>query len=167
MRNGIVVKSWRARAPCAGGMTLVEVVIVLALMVVVGNFALLISCSSYRGVSYHTDRANLVAALEHARAQAIDDVCDGSACSDGAPHGVSIQSDRYVIFQGSSYSTRDMSLDEVVEANSSITHSGTPEVTFSAGSGDVIAPGLIVLSDAYGRTSTTTIGEFGQISWTD
>ena len=150
-----------------GGFTLVEILIVLALIVIIGKFALMISFDTYRGASYHTDRSYFVAVLEHARTLSIDDVCEGSACTGGMPHGVSIQNNRYVMFQGTKYSARDPSLDEITEANPSIIRSGLSEIVFAPGSGNVLQAGDIILTDPSGRTSTITIGAYGQILWTN
>jgi len=149
------------------GFTLVEILVVLALVVVVGKFALMISFDTYRDSSYHADRAYLIAALQHARALSVDNVCEGNDCESGVPHGVSIQSDEYVIFQGVSYAARDPSLDEVIGADPTIVRTGLIEVVFAPGSGDVSSPGYFTLTDASGHTSTVTIGNYGQIFWSD
>ncbi len=148
------------------GFTLIELLVVLVLVIVVGRFALIVSFDRYRRASYHVDRAYLIAALERARSLALNDVCEGGSCAGGVSHGVSIRPDSYVIFQGASYATRDPSFDEVVEANSTIVRSGLSEIVFAPESGDVSQSGAIVLVDSSGRTSTTTIGSYGQISWT-
>lgn len=149
------------------GLTLIEIMVVLGLMAVVGSFALMVSFDAYRDSSYHADRAALIAALQHARAESIDDVCEGEACTGGTPHGVSIEPSRYVIFQGLSYASRDADADEIIDADPTISHSGLSEVVFAISSGDVAQTGDILLTDASGHTSTTTIGSEGQISWTN
>jgi prepilin-type N-terminal cleavage/methylation domain-containing protein len=149
------------------GLTLLEILVVLGIFTIVGSFALVVSLDTFRDTSYHADREALIASLEHARAEAVDDICDGASCATGSPHGVSIQADRYVIFQGSSYVARDMGEDEIIDANPAITHSGLAEVVFATSSGDVVNPGDIVLIDTSGRISTTTIGSYGQISWSN
>jgi len=149
------------------GFTLVEVLIVIVLVVIIAKFALTVSFDTYRASSYHADRAYLIAALQHARALSVNDVCEGAACTSGAPHGVSIQTDRYIVFQGSSYAARDPSFDEVIGVNPAIDRTGLDEVVFIPGSGDVSIPGDIALTDLSGRTSTVTIGSYGQISWSN
>jgi prepilin-type N-terminal cleavage/methylation domain-containing protein len=149
----------------SGGFTLTEILLVLALIVIVGRFALMISFNTYRGASFHTDRAYLISALQHARAQAENNVCAGSTCTSGASHGVSIETHRYVVFQGSSYATRNPAYDEPIEANPTIIRNGLSEIIFAPGSGDATPTGDIVLSDPSGRSSTITIGNYGQIFW--
>ena len=148
-------------------MTLVEIIVVLALVVIIGKFTLMISFDTYRDTSYHTDRSYLIAALQHARAESVDDICEGDSCTDSAAHGVYIHDDQYVIFQGTSYAAHDPSFDEIVEANPRTIRSGLSEIVFAPGSGDATPSGDIVLADPSGRTSTTTIGAYGQIFWTN
>jgi prepilin-type N-terminal cleavage/methylation domain-containing protein len=149
------------------GMTLIEILIVLGLMTILGSLTLCVSFGTYRDSSYHTDRAQLISALQHARAESIDDICDGAYCVSGMPHGVFIQSDAYVIFQGANYTSRDPAIDAVIDANPAITHSGLSEVVFATSSGDVSTTGTIVLTDMSGHASTTTIGGDGQVTWSN
>jgi prepilin-type N-terminal cleavage/methylation domain-containing protein len=149
------------------GLTVIEVLVVLGIMTIVGGFALVVSLTAYRGSSRHAGRATFVAALQHARAESIDDICEGSACVAGAPHGVSLQADHYVLFQGPSYLARDASVDEAIPADPGLAHSGLSEVVFMNASGDAAQAGDIILTDPDGHVSTTTIGSEGQISWDD
>ena len=149
------------------GMTLIEILVVLGLFTIIGSFALPVSLSMVRDSSYHADRASLIAALQHARAESVDDACAGSSCNAGAPHGVSIQPHTYVIFQGPHYASRDAVQDEVIDANPSVGHGGVSEIIFAPSSGDVAAPGEIVLTDASGHASTITVGSEGEIIWSN
>ncbi len=148
-------------------MTLIEIMVVLGLIAVVGSFALLVSFDTYRDSSYQADRATLIAALEHARAESIDDVCEGEVCTGGAAHGVSIEPGQYVIFQGTSYASRDADADEVLDADPTVSHSGLLVVVFATSSGNAVQSGAISLTDSSGATSAITIGTEGQISWSN
>ena len=147
-----------------GGFTLFEVVIVMAFIAVVGGFSMFMSMDTYRGYNFHTERDLAIAALQHARAQAIGNICNGAGCATGKPHGVSIQADKFVIFQGSSYAARDVSQDATIPANSTVAHSGQTEIVFAQLSGNVGVPGSITFSDP-GRSSNITVGAQGQIFW--
>jgi prepilin-type N-terminal cleavage/methylation domain-containing protein len=149
------------------GFTFIEVIIVLALVVVIGRYALLVSFDTYRDSSYHTDRSSLIGILQHARAESINSICEGNECTGGVPHGVSIQADRYVLFQGASYASRDSNVDSIFEVNPTISHSGLSEILFASVSGNVAHAGDVTLTDLTGHTSTITIGSEGQISWSN
>ncbi|OGG52889.1 hypothetical protein A2851_04345 [Candidatus Kaiserbacteria bacterium RIFCSPHIGHO2_01_FULL_53_29] len=146
--------------------------IVMALVTIVGAFGLLLGTDSYRGYSFHSDHDILVAALQHARSQAIGNVCLGEGCTHGMPHGVFIDAahNRYVIFQGTNYATRDGEVDAALEAAPGMTRSGLSEIVFAQLSGSANSaeapPWGIVLTDPTGRTSTTTIESEGRIWWT-
>ncbi len=105
-------------------------------------------------------------ALLHARSLAVGNVCLGAACTEGKPHGVSIQPNQFVIFQGAPYATRDVAEDAVIQANPAITHSGLPEVVFTELSANPHVTGSITLTDPVGNSSVVTIGTEGQIFWT-
>jgi Tfp pilus assembly protein FimT len=149
------------------GLTLFEILIVLGLMTTLATLTLFISFGTYRDSSYHDDRAMLIAALQHARAESIDDVCIGTTCVTGMPHGVSIQEDRYVVFQGTSFVSRYTDADQVIEANPNINRTGLIEILFAPSSGNAQITGTITLSDMSGHVSTTTIGSQGQILWSN
>ena len=158
----------------ANGFTLVEIVIVLALVAVVGSVSLFFGLDSFRAYAFHSDRDLLVATLEHARAEAIGNQCQAnseSVCVDGRPHGVRIDADRIHLFQTVAampdYTHRDASVDAVFVSNEHTTFGGDSEVVFSQLSGDVATPAAITVTEAGGRISTITIGAEGQISWTN
>ena len=148
------------------GFTLIECLIVVAIMTTVAAGGLLLSMDSYRGYSFRNDRDSLISLLQHARAQAIGNVCLGDVCMAGADHGVAIKTDRYVLFQGSSYATRDVEQDIVVPSSPNSDKVGLEEVVFSALSGDPLQTGEISLMDVSVQGSIITIGDEGQITWT-
>jgi len=150
----------------SAGFTLMEILVVMALLAAVGSFALFVSADSYRGETFRSDRAALIAALQHARAMAMHGVCAGDACTEGAPHGVAIEPDRYVLFQGSKYAARDSREDLVIPADPAVSHEGLSEVVFADASGDAQEAGDITLTDTAGHASVITIGLEGQIVWT-
>jgi prepilin-type N-terminal cleavage/methylation domain-containing protein len=159
-----------------GGFTLVEMLVVMSLIIAAISLGLFFDFSSFYGYYFHGDRDALITALQHARSEAIANVCRGTSCLDGRPHGVAIRpSDNpnsYVIFQSgagsSDYANRDDEFDVILDSDPTITISGSiTEVVFTQLSGNVDTPGNFVLTDATGRTSTIDINSEGQISWTN
>ncbi len=154
------------------GFTLVELLVVIGIVAVVSGFALIMGLDSYRSSSFHGNRDVLVAALMHARAQAINNICIGGAsiCHDGKPHGVAIRPaehpDKYVLFQGVSYTARDAGVDEVLNANIHYSYTGATEVVFTQFSATTSTAVTITISDSM-RSSAITIGTEGQITWTN
>ena len=148
------------------GFTLIEVLVVLGILTVVGSFSIIMGVDSYRGQLFRSDRDVLITALQHARSQAVGNICLGSGCTGGKPHGVYISPDTYVMFQGTSYAARDVAVDAVLDATPSVIQSGITEVVFKQLSGDVLTTGDIILTEE-NHVSTITIGSEGQIIWTN
>ena len=153
--------------PGERGFTLIEVVIVLALVAFVANDALLISFDAYRANSYRNERSTFIALLQHARAQSMHSVCLAAVCSQAPAHGVAIRSGRYVLFEGASYASRTVDLDSIIDESPLTVHAGISEVIFQPSSGHFFTPGDIILSAPDGHVSIITIGAEGQISWTN
>ncbi len=146
--------------------TLIEVLVVIGLISIAAGIGLLFSLDSYRSSSFYTERNSLVSLLQHARAQAQHQVCEGGSCKTGVSHGVSIQLQGYVVFQGPDYATREREYDAFIERDSPITIHGLKDVVFESESGNVITTGAIVLIDSAKHRSEISIGSQGQISWT-
>jgi prepilin-type N-terminal cleavage/methylation domain-containing protein len=153
------------------GFTIIEIIVVLALITLVGGIGLYFGFDSLRNFSFHSDRDNLIGVLQHARSLAISNICKGTDCEEGKPYGVSIKpeeySSSYVIFQGKSYEERDEEYDIAIEMKSSTKHEGTSEVTFEQLSGNVSLIGEMIITDEKGNTSIISINKEGQIKWTN
>lgn len=149
------------------GFTFFEILVTTGIFIVVGGLALLVSMETFRGSSFRSDRDLLVSALQHARAQAMNNICFGTCIgNDGQPHGVHIQSDKYVIFQGNAYDSSD---PNNAAFDSTITTTKTPatlDILFSQLSGNS-APATVTLTDAAGHASAVSVSVEGQISWTN
>lgn len=135
------------------------------MLVIVGSFTLVVGMSQLSGSSFHDDRDTLVASLQKARSQAMNEVCLGSSCTEGLPHGVHITPHSLVIFQGAVYNSNDFT-NEVIDAGSNATTFSGPDIVFAELSGDA-SPGTVTVTDTTGDTSTVTVQSEGQISWTN
>lgn len=158
------------------GFTLIEVLVVISIIVIASAFSGFINLDSYRGYSFRSERNTLVSALQHARAQAIANICHGTSCNDGRSQGVAIRPDdngsSYVIFQSGAisqeYAQRDSDFDVFLESSKNIVTGGSISgVVFTQLSGNVANPGNIILTDNAGHTSTISINSEGQILWTN
>jgi prepilin-type N-terminal cleavage/methylation domain-containing protein len=145
------------------GFSLIELLVVMGLLAILGSFSLMVSMENYRGSSFAESQATLVSALQKARSQALFGVCIGSGCTAGQPHGVHIDSNQLVLFQGTTYNADDPNNEYLPVQSAGITFSGIHDVVFTEFSGDATPAGAIVSSDTVGHISTTTIGSDGQI----
>ena len=157
--------SCMSRLAPAKGFTLIEILVVMGLFALLAGLGLMVSMDTYRGSSFRADRDLFVALLQHARAQAVNNICTGT-CTDGAAHGVGVAAGAYTVFQGSSYGARDASQDQTFTASPMVTPSGDTEVVFEQLTGAVVSQRVIVLNGD-GKVSTTTIETNGRIWWTN
>ena len=91
-------------------------------------------------------------------------MCFGDSCVGGKKHGVYITEHSYVLFQGNSYLTRDVSEDEIVYPKRLIVITGLQEIVFELFSGSSKTSGNIVLSDENANTYTVSINTEGVIN---
>jgi prepilin-type N-terminal cleavage/methylation domain-containing protein len=148
------------------GFSLIEITVVLGMFAIVGSLALLMSMQSYSGYSFHTTQQLLVTTLQKARSEALANVCVGTSCTDGVSHGVHIEPDELVLFQGNVYDPNNLTNVHLPLSNAKITINGN-DIIFAPLTASVSVPGDILITDAKGRVSTTTVGAEGQISWTN
>lgn len=153
------------------GFSLIEIVVVIGLFSIIAAFGLFVSMDDLRGYRFHTERDVVVSVLHKARSQAVNNMCFGGGCTDGKPHGVHFMAGQYVIFQGSTYATRDTALDEVVpQEDGATTVTGPTDVIFAQLSGMVTTnpstAGAVTVAGP-SRTSVITVGPEGTITWTN
>lgn len=151
------------------GFTLIEIIISVGLLAILGGLGLVMSMDSYRGHAFRNERDIIVSALQKARSQSISNMCQGD-CTGGQPHGVYLEDNQYVIFQGENYETRASQYDEVIIAQTGTTKIEGPlrSVVFSQLSGQVAPSGIITISDKTGQHSSDIyVNSEGLITWTN
>ena len=63
------------------GFTLMEVLVVIALLGVIFSLSVFISLDTYRGSSFRNERDTLVGVLQEARSEAMNNICIGGTCT--------------------------------------------------------------------------------------
>ena len=139
------------------GFTLIEIVIVIALVVLIFGFAVGVGSDFYQSQSLIAERDTLLAVLRRARTNATNNVGQSD-------HGVLIAPDGYVIFEGGSYDLRNADFDENFPRGGNIEISGPAELVFSALEGVSNASGTISLENARGKIDISVNYE-GRITW--
>src|SRR3989344_4820009 len=131
----------------ARGFTLIEVLVVLALVAFIAGFGLLMGFNSISRGSVAQERDLFLTSLLGARARALANVNE-------SPHGVHIEDDSFVLFEGNSYpgaNHRILDRDD--------------DIIFEQLSGNVVeGVGTIVLSDG-AQSVTIDINGVGRIEW--
>jgi prepilin-type N-terminal cleavage/methylation domain-containing protein len=143
---------------CRRGFTLIEIILVIAIITILGSFGLVVGMDAYRGYSYRSERNVFVSALQKARIAAMTNINE-------AKHGVHVDAaaKTYTIFQGNDYGTRTQALDQVITASGAVTFSGVTDVVFDQLSGMTTA-GTVTIADGV-RTTVISLNNEGQISW--
>jgi prepilin-type N-terminal cleavage/methylation domain-containing protein len=146
------------------GFTFLEVLVVMSLVAIVGTFTLFMSMETFRGSNFRSDRDMLVLALQRARSEAVHNECAGT-CTDGKAHGVHIQSNAYILFQGAAYSSSDQQ-NISFSANTAVARTpASVDVVFSQLTGNSSAQTITLSSQ--GKSSVISISTNGRISWTN
>lgn len=163
---------WHRFDDTARGFTLIELLIVVGILAIIGSFSLVFSLDSYRGYTFRNDRDLLVATLQRARNQAINNVCFGLLCSEGKSHGVHINGTQFVVFQtDTDYGGRDILVDELIEATGGETAvTGATDIVFERLSGKATVNPVgetLVVRDSSGHVSTIEFNSQGQIRWSN
>lgn len=157
------------------GVSLIEILVVVAIFAIIAAFGMMLSFDSYRSSNFRNDRNLLIAALQRARAQSMNNICLGTcAGNEGMKHGVKIitpappATPTYVIFQTTdSYTSgRDAAQDVVFQAAPATTRTDSDEVVFEQLTGAIPTQVTMTLTGS-GRTSVITINTQGAISWTN
>ena len=148
------------------GFTLIEVLVVLAIIAVIMSFGLIISLDSYRGYLFRSERSVLVSTFERARSRALNNYYQSA-------WGVCYTAPNYIIFKGTTCMTGDtIPANAAIAAASDFSNiSKFPPVVFAQLTGKLIpqlSPAteelkIVITQDA--RSSTISINNEGTINW--
>jgi len=159
------------RSKWVWGFTLIEIIITMAIITTIGGLCLSYGLDNLRYHYLYSDRDTLISSLQFARGKAMANTCEKS-CSSGQPYGVYLENDKFIIFEGQTYSSTFNDNNIILSSDPSIIHSGINEIYFDQLSGNAhsnqIPPWEIILNNTLtGQNSTITINNEGQISWTN
>jgi len=140
------------------GFTLIEITLVIALIIIIFGFGLTISFDSYRKDNLKAERDTLISVLQKARNESINNL-------NNTPHGFYFDGTDYILFDGSSYASRDASRDLKIVKNPSITIGGLTEIVFEQLDGNANPIGDITLSDGINPVISININQEGRINW--
>ena len=125
------------------GFTLVETVITLGIISLLVGLGMFFSFGFYESYLLETEKNVLASLLRKARAQSLNNL-------NQAKHGVYLDllANRYLVFEGDSYASRNQALDEVVyQGSKTIQISGSQEVIFEQLTGNLSQNQEIILQN--------------------
>lgn len=105
------------------GFTIMEVMISLGIFLILLGLTTPFVLQFYNRYQLDAERTTFIALLRQARAMSLTG-------ENGATHGVYLASSQFTIFEGVSYATRDTSIDQTFERNSSVDITGPSETLF-------------------------------------
>ncbi|MES3005825.1 MAG: prepilin-type N-terminal cleavage/methylation domain-containing protein [Patescibacteria group bacterium] len=130
------------------GFTLIEVIVVIALIGIVFSFSS-VGVDSYRRQILETETTKLAGLLQTARNRSMNNVNQSA-------YGVRITADQFILFHGV--------VDEPVPRSTAVVVSGLNQIVFDQLSGNTSNTGTITLSmDA--NSKNINIGANGRINW--
>jgi prepilin-type N-terminal cleavage/methylation domain-containing protein len=140
------------------GFTLLEALLVIALLTVSAGIGLAAFSSLYRQSDLEAAESSLVAFLRLAQTKA--------AAGQGEQEwGVKIEPNKAILFQGLSFASRDPAHDEVLDISAAVALSGLDEVVFNRPVGTTTDIGIINIMVDGLPERTLGINEYGVIEY--
>lgn len=139
------------------GFTLIEILITLAIILSLAGTGFIFGLQQYRFyvLQYETD--NIISMLRSARSRAMNNINDSN-------HGVYLNGNDYIVFQGNSYDSRNTAYDETLQKSPIINITGQTEIVFKKLRGDIlIGSGEATISNGT-KTQIITLNDEGRIS---
>ena len=140
-----------------GGVTLIEIIVVIGILIVIISFGIIVDFSSLTFGTFQTEESKIISVLERARSRSMANMFDTT-------HGVCYLAPNYVIFRGTCIV--GASTNELILANTNIAeNSGTifPTLVFDRLTGNTTED-IIIITDGV-KTKEITINNEGAINW--
>ncbi len=140
-----------------GGFTLIEIVIVIAILAVVFSFGLFISLDFYKNYSFGSEKNVIVSVLQKARSQSLNNI-------NQTKHGVRFDTNGYALFEGPTFtgSTNTFTIPSGYNTTVSVVPAG--DIIFDQLSGTTSAAKTVTVT-SNGKSYTITINREGRIDW--
>ena len=139
------------------GFTLIEILIVIALIGFIISLGNVVNIDFYSREVRLSEQATLISILQKARSDAMNNIHTTS-------HGVHIDNDTYTFFEGTNYNSNE-STNQAIKRNPNITISGLENIVFEQLSGNTENTGTIILEDTNNIEKFINIKANGLIDW--
>lgn len=127
----------------SGGVTLIEIIVVIAIAGILLGAGIPLTWDFYIQSELRAERSNAVAYLRAARTRGVSNKGETA-------HGVAVTADNFVIFEGPSYASRNVSRDQLFPRSPGIVATGTTEIVFAQLSGRTASSTLLLVSSSGG-----------------
>lgn len=138
------------------GFTLVETLVVLAIIGVLVASGITINIDNFRRSTIRNERDTLTSLLLQSRTKALANIHE-------KPHGLYITQDAFILFEGEYDPANPANI--VLERNDHISYSGDTTISFAQLTGDSTNGSRIITLTQDLVHATVTINEYGRIDW--
>lgn len=138
------------------GFTLIEILLVIALVGLLSGFTIVAGTDFYRGYAFRSEVDLAVAALQKARSQALSNL-------NQTAHGVHLAGDGYTVFEGPTFNPAAPT-NALVPIQWAAAPADPVDISFEQLSATT-ASATVVLTDGHSRTVRITVNREGRISW--
>ena len=139
------------------GFTLLEIIIVIGLFALLVGISIPFGLDVYRSYVLISETRNMVSFLRRAETLSFTNTRNDS-------YGIMIMNDRFVVFRGASFATRDAAFDEEYLRSPLVTVSGIAHIVFAAVTGRPDIMGTTTFSNGVNK-QTVFINEHGTLFW--
>lgn len=136
-------RRWVSSNPFSG-LSLIEILIVLAIIMILLAAGVPVAYNFYYQAVFESEYNLLFSALQQARTLAM-------ANRNESAHGLYIESETFIVFQGSSFAARTASQDREFPRATQVSITGGPEIVFSALSGETSSTTLSLSNGTQSR----------------
>lgn len=145
------------------GFTLIELLISIAITIVLAAVAAPIYGNLQVSSQMNESVVLMIQTARTARERSLSRV-------NNVAHGIKLQSDSYVLYQGSSYDERTQSYDRVIDLEEAVGLSWdlvgvADEINFSKSLGVPNATGTITFTHSTGSAQDIMVNDFGMVEW--
>lgn len=140
------------------GFTLIELLLSVAILTLLIGLSLPVYESFVRRNDLDLTAQSTVSMIRRAQTYA-------RGVKEDSVWGVRFQSNGVSLFKGTSYTSRDINFDEMLPLPSSLTISGTSELTFAKLSGAPNQVGTVILGSSTNDTRTVTVNAEGMVDY--
>lgn len=117
------------------GFSVVEILLSSAILVIIFALGAPVTLDFYQSQLLTSERDKLIGIIKRARTLSL-------ANKNKSAHGVYIDNNQYLLFEGSSYAARNTAYDEFFTHSSALVFSGVSEIIFAPLSGDAASTSL-------------------------
>ena len=140
------------------GFTLIEILVVSAIITVLASLGLLMSFDVYRGFSFHSEVSTVASLLMRARSRSLANI-------NQIPHGLHFDSAGYNLFEGAIFDPDNPANEFIASGPGVEIVSSAEDIVFEQLSGGSSEEEIVIREKESERFLTININEEGRINW--